>query len=61
MQSARPSGTDKHKEVMTMFTIEQIKEAHSQLKSGADFPEYIREIKIFGGNHHRATQTTRKV
>jgi hypothetical protein len=24
-----------------MFTIEQIKEAHSKVKSGADFPVYI--------------------
>lgn len=31
-----------------MFTIEQIKEAHSKVKSGADFPAYIREIKKLG-------------
>ena len=31
-----------------MFTIEQIKAAHSKVKSGADFPEYIREIKALG-------------
>lgn len=31
-----------------MFTIEQIKEAHSRVKSGADFPVYIREIKALG-------------
>ena len=31
-----------------MFTIEQIKEAHSKVKSGADFPQYIQEIKILG-------------
>lgn len=31
-----------------MFTIEQIKEAHSKVKSGADFPVYIQEIKAFG-------------
>jgi len=29
-----------------MFTVEQIKEAHSKVKSGADFPKYIKEIKI---------------
>ena len=31
-----------------MFTITQIKEAHSKVKSGADFPKYIQEIKGFG-------------
>lgn len=31
-----------------MFTLEQIKAAHSQVKSGADFPAYIRDIKTLG-------------
>lgn len=31
-----------------MFTIEQIKTAHSKVKSGADFPAYIQEIKTVG-------------
>lgn len=31
-----------------MFTIEQIKLAHSKVKSGADFPSYIRELKALG-------------
>lgn len=31
-----------------MFTVEQIKKAHSKVKSGADFPKYIQEIKGFG-------------
>ena len=31
-----------------MFTIEQIKAAHSKVKSGADFPNYIQEIKKLG-------------
>ena len=31
-----------------MFTIEQIKTAHSKVKSGADFPAYIKEIKQLG-------------
>ena len=31
-----------------MFTIEQIKAAHSKVKSGADFPSYIQEIKQLG-------------
>ncbi len=31
-----------------MFTIEQIKEAHGKVKSGADFPVYIQELKKLG-------------
>jgi uncharacterized protein YbcV (DUF1398 family) len=31
-----------------MFTVEQIKAAHSKVKSGADFPEYIQDIKKLG-------------
>lgn len=31
-----------------MFTIEQIKEAHAKVKSGADFPNYIRDLIILG-------------
>ncbi len=31
-----------------MFTVEQIKAAHSKVKSGADFPAYIQEIKKLG-------------
>jgi uncharacterized protein YbcV (DUF1398 family) len=31
-----------------MFTVEQIEFAHSKVKSGADFPNYIKEIKEFG-------------
>lgn len=31
-----------------MFTIEQIKAAHSNVKSGADFPKYIKDIKQLG-------------
>lgn len=31
-----------------MFTIEQIEWAHSKVKSGADFPKYIKEIKELG-------------
>jgi uncharacterized protein YbcV (DUF1398 family) len=27
-----------------MFTINQVKEAHSKVKSGADFPAYVQEI-----------------
>ncbi len=31
-----------------MFKINQIKEAHSKVKSGADFPAYIKAIKKLG-------------
>lgn len=31
-----------------MFTAEQIEAAHTKVKSGADFPAYIREIKQLG-------------
>lgn len=31
-----------------MFTLEQIKTAHSKVKSGADFPTYINDIKQLG-------------
>lgn len=35
-----------------MFTIEQITAAHSKVKSGADFPNYIKEIKELGVTHY---------
>ncbi|MFN4364584.1 DUF1398 domain-containing protein [Chryseobacterium hispalense] len=31
-----------------MFTVEQIEASHSKVKSGADFPDYIKEIKELG-------------
>ena len=31
-----------------MFTLEQIQNAHSNMKSGADFPAYINDIKLLG-------------
>jgi uncharacterized protein YbcV (DUF1398 family) len=31
-----------------MFSIEQIKTAHSKVKSGADFPSYIQDLKQLG-------------
>jgi uncharacterized protein YbcV (DUF1398 family) len=37
-----------------MFTVEQIKAAHSKVKSGADFPAYIQEIKSLGVTHYEA-------
>lgn len=31
-----------------MFTVKQIEQAHDKVKSGADFPKYIQEIKELG-------------
>lgn len=31
-----------------MFTVEQIENAHTKVKSGADFPKYIQELKQLG-------------
>ena len=31
-----------------MFTIDQIKEAHAKVKSGADFPGFVRELVNLG-------------
>lgn len=44
--------TNKNQE--KMFTAEQIKAAHSKVKSGADFPSYIKEIKELGVTHYEA-------
>ncbi|MHA4896710.1 DUF1398 domain-containing protein [Pedobacter sp. PWIIR3] len=35
-----------------MFTVNQIKAAHAKVKSGADFPAYVREIKSLGLVHY---------
>lgn len=35
-----------------MFTLEQIKAAHSKVKTGADFPAYIHEIKKLGVTYY---------
>jgi uncharacterized protein YbcV (DUF1398 family) len=40
-----------------MFTVEQIKSAHGKVKSGADFPSYIQEIKALGVTHYEAYVT----
>lgn len=34
------------------FTAEQLKEAHSKVKSGADFPGYAKEIKQLGVTYY---------
>jgi len=35
-----------------MFTLQQMKAAHAKVKSGADFPIYIQEIKSLGLLHY---------
>jgi uncharacterized protein YbcV (DUF1398 family) len=40
-----------------MFTIEQIKEAHSKVKSGAGFPGYIQDLKKLGINRYETFVT----
>jgi len=37
-----------------MFTVEQIKAAHSKVKSGADFPKYIQELIALGVTKYEA-------
>lgn len=44
-----------------MFTIEQIKVAHSKVKSGADFPTYIQEVKALGVTHYEAYVTDGRI
>jgi len=34
------------------FTADQLKAAHSKVRSGADFPAYIKEIKALGVTHY---------
>ncbi|PKL36746.1 phage envelope protein [Candidatus Peregrinibacteria bacterium HGW-Peregrinibacteria-1] len=40
-----------------MFTIEQINAAHSKVKSGADFPAYIQDIKKLGVTYYETFVT----
>ena len=35
-----------------MFTVEQIKAAHGKVKSGADFPAYIQDLKKLGVRYY---------
>ncbi len=35
-----------------MFTIEQIKTAHSKVKSGADFPNYVQDLLKLGVTYY---------
>lgn len=36
-----------------MFTVEQLEAAHTKVKSGTDFPAYIKEIKSLGVTHYQ--------
>ncbi len=40
-----------------MFTIEQIKNAHSKVKSGADFPNYVQELIQLGVSYYETFVT----
>jgi uncharacterized protein YbcV (DUF1398 family) len=40
-----------------MFTVEQIKADHSKVKSGADFPAYIQDIKKLGVTYYETFVT----
>lgn len=44
-----------------MFTAEQLKAAHSKVKSGADFPAYIHEIKAMGVTHYECYVTDGRI
>ncbi len=35
-----------------MFTLEQLKMANSKVKTGADFPAYVQDIKALGVTHY---------
>lgn len=37
-----------------MFTLDQIQTIHSKVKSGADFPNYVQELKAIGMSHYDA-------
>ncbi len=40
-----------------MFSLEEILAAHQKVKSGADFPNYIKEIKALGVTHYETSVT----
>lgn len=40
-----------------MFTLEEIKAAHRKVKSGADFPAYIQDLKKLGIDHYETYVT----
>lgn len=40
-----------------MFTVDQIREAHAKVKSGADFPAYIQALKQLGVTYYETFVT----
>lgn len=44
-----------------MFTAEELISAHSKVKSGADFPAYIKEIKNLGVSHYETYVSDGKI
>src|SRR5690606_2715451 len=40
-----------------MFTVKQLKAAHSKVRSGADFPAYIKEIRHLGVTYYETFVT----
>jgi len=38
-----------------MFTLDQIKSAHSKVKSGADFPNYIQDLILLGVKNYKTS------
>lgn len=41
-----------------MFTLPQLKAAHAKVKTGADFPAYVQEIKQMGLQYYEFKVTT---
>lgn len=35
-----------------MFTLETIKATHAKVKTGADFPRYVQDMKVLGVTHY---------
>jgi uncharacterized protein YbcV (DUF1398 family) len=35
-----------------MFTLQQIQEAHAKTRTGADFPQYVQDLKALGVNSY---------
>ena len=42
----------KIQQINKMFTIEQIHEAFGKVKSGADFPQFVHDLKVIGVTHY---------
>ena len=45
----------------SLFTAEELKAAHSKVKSGAGFPAYIQEIKAMGVTHYECYVADRRI